>query len=191
MRINLLETTRDPVLAGSRFGRKILQILLERLGDVANEPQEVFLDFDGIRVATASFLRESVIEFRDIVRRRWITYYPVVANANKSVVEELAVLVQSMGGVLVLCDLDQDGGIQSAFIMGQLEVKQQETYELVTSMKVAGAAELMKAAQHEEDISQSAWNNRLVALSKLGLLIESSDGRTKRYSPLPVLRRGK
>ena len=33
-------------------------------------------------------------------------------------------------------------------------------------------------------VQQTAWNNRLAALAAVGLVVEVSAGRTKRYKPL-------
>ena len=48
------------------------------------EPEEIYLDFEGVEIATASFLREAVFAFRDTIRRdhRTITNL-FVANANE------------------------------------------------------------------------------------------------------------
>jgi hypothetical protein len=36
----------------------------------------------------------------------------------------------------------------------------------------------------EKTTAQTAWNNRLSALATLGLVVELSQGRAKRYRPL-------
>ena len=185
MRIRLTEIAGQAVLASSRSGRAVLEKLLERVMNGSNESQVLYLDFVGVEVATASFLRESVLEFRDIVRRRWSNFYPVVANANESVVEELSVLVRSTKDVLILCQLDEKDQPRCSFTIGSIDAKQNQTFELVKQMKVASASKL-KAEYRKENVSQNAWNNRLAGLCKLGLLIETNDGRSKCYRPLPL-----
>ena len=96
------------VLAGALKGRKVLGLLLERIDREPEEPEPVYLDFAGVEVATASFLRECVLEFRGIVRRRWTNCYPVVANANDTIAEELSVLLEPQRDVLMLCTLNED-----------------------------------------------------------------------------------
>ena len=44
----------------------------------------------------------------------------------------------------------------------------------------------MRRSNGSEDVGQTAWNNRLASLSRLGLLMEMSHGRAKRYRPLPL-----
>jgi hypothetical protein len=174
------------VLAGARTGRKALRSLLERIERDPKSPETVYLDFGGIDVATASFLRECVLEFRDTVRKRWSNYYPVVANADDAIIEELSILLEPQRDVLIGCNLDDDGMPRDPRLIGTLEPKQQITFKLVKKLGEADAGELMRAANGTENVGQTAWNNRLASLSKLGLLMEYSHGRAKRYRPLPL-----
>ena len=185
MRFQLRDLAGNDILAGASAGRRILGVLLERLDGAPVAPEPVYLDFQGVEVATASFLRESILEFRDIVRRRWTNYYPVVANANDTVMEELSVLV-AQRDVLMLCTLDEKGRPRSPRLLGDLEPKQRVAFDLVRERGETDAGELMRTSQDREDVGQTAWNNRLAALSRLGLLMEMSNGRAKRYRPLPL-----
>ena len=185
MRYRLRDLADNEILAGAVAGRQILGLLLERIDREPTAPEPVYLDFQGVEVATASFLRESIVEFRDIVRRRWTNYYPVVANANDSVTEELSVLV-AQRDVLMLCTLDVKGRPRSPRLLGDLEPKQRIAFDLVQERGETDAGELMRSSQDTENVGQTAWNNRLSALSRLGLLMEMSNGRAKRYRPLPL-----
>ena len=186
MRIRMLDFEENDVFAGALAGRKALGFLIERIGIEPDAPEPVYLDFAGIEVATASYLRECVLGFRDIVRTRWTTYYPVVANATEAVTEELSVLLEQKRDVLMLCSLDGDGVPHSRRLVGELEPKQRITFDLVNRLGEADAGELMSATKSSETVGQTAWNNRLAMLSKLGLLMETSHGRAKRYRPLPI-----
>ena len=186
MHIRLRELAESGgVLAGARAGRAMLGRLLECVGKDPQEPELLLLDFDGVDVATASFLRESVVELRDVVRRRWVNCYPVVANANESIEEELSVLIHANRDVLVVCLVDREGQPRCPRLIGELEAKQRIAFDLVGAMGEAGAGEL-KSVDDTEGVTQTAWNNRLAALSRLGLLMETSEGRSKRYRPLPL-----
>lgn len=185
MLFRLRDLAANEILAGAMTGRRVLGMLLERIDPSPPDPEPVYLDFRGVEVATASFLRESVLEFRDIVRRRWTDYYPVVANANESVTEELSVLV-AQRNALMLCTLDDSGTPRAPRLLGDLEPKQRIAFDLVQERGEADAGELMRSSRDGEDVGQTAWNNRLAALSRLGLLMEMSNGRAKRYRPLPL-----
>lgn len=186
MHIRMRDLVESDVLAGALTGRKTLGLLLERIDREPEKPEPVYLDFNGIEVATASFLRECILEFRDTVRRRWTNYYPVVANANDAVAEELSILLGPQRDVLMLCSLDEDGRPGSPRLVGDLEPKQRITFDLVKKLGETDAGELMRTANGTEDVGQTAWNNRLASLSRLGLLMELSHGRAKRYKPLPL-----
>ena len=186
VRIRLFELAGAEVLAGARAGRTTLGHLLDLVSDGVEEPEPVYVDFEGVEVATASYLRESVVEFRDAVRRRWTHWYPVVANANHSIVEELAILMAVRRDVLVCCLLDDDGRPSVPRLVGELEPKQRVAFDLVQRLGEADAGELMAESGDSEEVGQTAWNNRLASLSRLGVLMELSEGRGKRYRPLPL-----
>jgi hypothetical protein len=184
MRIQMSKLGNAEVLAGAVTGRKVLEKLLERTDKEPAAPEPVFLDFTGVNVATASFLRETVLAYRDSVRRRRSNFYPVIANANQVVEEELKVLVSTDGDVLMLCLLDENGLPREPRLLGKLDPKQRLTFDLVQKRGVTDAAELMRDHGEGENIKKTAWNNRLAALANLGLVVESSEGRTKRYRTL-------
>lgn len=172
------------VLAGAIPGRKAFTKLLEQATNYEpNTPEPLFLDFAEIEVATASFLRESVLALRNAIRARRSNLYPVIANANKYVVDELGVLLAPRGDVLLLCSLDDKRAPCEPRLLGVLDPKQRITFDLVQERDETNAAELYK--QHKEDeLGQTAWNNRLAALAGLGVIVELSHGREKRYRPL-------
>jgi hypothetical protein len=142
------------------------------------------LDFSGVEIATASYLRESVLSFRDSVRRQRSNLYPIVANANEQVIEELTLLIQAGSDVLMTCSLDEQGVPSCPVLLGDLDPKQKLTFELVNRMGETDASELMRDHSAGESVKQTAWNNRLSALAGLGLVFELSQGRTKRYKRL-------
>lgn len=173
------------VLAGATKGRRARAELLERTGSEPSEPEKIFLDFQNVEVATASYLRESVLSFRDEIRRRRSNYYPVIANPRELVVEELRILVTTRGDALMLCSLDQDNHIKRPYLLGELDPKQRFTFDLVRRLGETSAAELMLGyGESEKTTVQTAWNNRLSSLANLGLVVELSQGRSKRYRSL-------
>jgi hypothetical protein len=184
-RISISHTAPGTVLSGALRGQQLLAKLLALLASEPAAPEAVFLDFTGVEAATASFLRESVLAFRDMARGRRSKIYPVVANANEAVQEDLAELVKSRGGVLLACELDEEGQVSNARVVGELDPKQQLTFNLVKRLGETDAAELMREHRTSDSVGPTAWNNRLAALVGLGLIIEDiSSGRTKRYRPL-------
>jgi len=105
LRHRLIELTGgQTVLSGAIPGRTLLSTLIATTPSVT-VPTPAFLDFKDIQVATASFLREAVIGFRDFARQSLGNIYPVVANLAASIAEELEFFVRSRGDVLWSCEL--------------------------------------------------------------------------------------
>jgi hypothetical protein len=174
------------VLAGAISGKRVLGQLLALMPAEPTQPAPVFLDFANVDVATASFLRESVLEFRNAVRGRRSNLYPVIANANAIVQDELRELVgPPRSDVLIACKQEANGAARDVILIGELEPAQRRTFELVRQCGETDASELMREFGEKEKITRTtAWNNRLTSLSFLGLLVELSEGRAKRYKPL-------
>lgn len=180
---NLVDGSGE-VLAGAMNGRRAFGKIMERSGQEPLLPEAVFLDFASVNVATASFLREAVLAYRDAMRSRRSNFYPVIANANELVEEELKILVASDGSAVMLCSLDRDNQPRASRLMGQLDPKQRLTFDLVQQRGETDAAELMRSHPEKKRVKQTAWNNRLSGLASLGLIVEVSQGRAKRYKPL-------
>ncbi|MGJ4932250.1 hypothetical protein ACQR1I_35470 [Bradyrhizobium sp. HKCCYLS2038] len=144
----------------------------------------MLLNFEWVKVATSSFLRESVLAFRDMVRSRRSNFYPVAANVNADVREELEDLLTRRGGVLMSCVVRDDEVVEAAPI-GELDLKQRLTFDLVQERRETDAGELMRDFAATDPVkSPTAWNNRLSSLAMLGLIAEISQGRSKRYKPI-------
>lgn len=181
LRYRLLDVMNgQTVLSGAISGRQLLSALVAATSSSA-EPSPVFLDFDGVEVATASFLRESVIGFRDYARRSLPNAYPVVANLSVAVAEELEFFVRARGDVLLSCVLGTNGEVTGSRLIGELDPAQRATFDAV---REGGAVSAPELAQRHADvrIGSTAWNNRLSALADKGLLVERRHGRAKSFS---------
>lgn len=171
------------VLAGSERGRQLLGRLVTEVGH-AESPTICLVNFDSVEVATASFLRESVLAFRDYCRRSGSQIYPILANLSPAIREELNTLLKDLGDVVLACSTDERMHLGNAEILGILEEKQRLTYELVAKRGIADARSLWKACHATDPVKITAWNNRLAALAGRGLLIEEFQGKTKIYRPV-------
>ena len=183
MKIAFTDYAQSGVLAGALAGQQVFRQLVEATSSAEPpSPTLVALDFAGIDVATASFLRESILSYRDFVRGRRSTWYPVVLNANELIQDELKELLKHRGDVLMAGSTDRAGHIVELTPIGVLDPKQQVTFELVTERGETDARELWEHG--DDDIKQTAWNNRLSSLAALGLVFEIRHGRSKRYKAL-------
>lgn len=173
----------DTILTGALAGRRLFGQLIANAPE-PSEPEPVFLDFAGIKVATASFLRESVIAFRDYARSTLPNLYPVVANADEAVDEELTFFLRHRSDALWACDLGKGGVPQRARLLGELDDVQRETFDQVLKLGAASAPSLAAAGGRESGIGPTAWNNRLSNLATRGLLIERRGGKVKTFAPV-------
>jgi type V secretory pathway adhesin AidA len=170
------------VLSGGIAGRRLLTALITATPP-ADTPTRVFLDFEGIEVATASFLRETVIGFRDYVRLSLNNVYVVVANLAPAILEELEFFIRARGEALWMCELDGQGRVHSPRMLGELDPVQRATFEAVAELGAATASGLA-AKFSDQRIGPTAWNNRLSSLAAKGLLVERRVGKSKSFSPL-------
>jgi hypothetical protein len=184
MILNMVQLGGDEVLSGAASGRAVLADLLKATAREPSTITPVLLNFQWVRVATSSFLRESVLAFRDAIRSRRSNYYPVVANTNADVREELEDLLSRRGGVLLACVV-KDGQVVETCLIGELDPKQRLTFDLVQQRRETDAGELMRDFADTDRVKNStAWNNRLANLAALGIVAEVSQGRSKRYKPI-------
>lgn len=183
MRFPFQSFATDHVLATSQLGKKVFAALV---GQVAtpSEATLLYLDFADVEVATTSFLRDSVVAFRDYARSHLPTLYPVVSNLTAGVREELHEFLRLRGDALAACRLNAHEKASYPEVIGQLDGKQLATLRAVVAAAETDAVELLRQFSSEENVGTTAWNNRLATLSAKGLLIETSAGRAKRYRPV-------
>jgi hypothetical protein len=185
MKIPMVELSGSDVLAKATSGRTALRKLLEATETEPRQPTPVFIDFNGVTVATSSFLRECVLGYRDAARMRRSNFYPVVSNADDTVEEELSYLLVGRNEAMLACELSDSDEVTRLHLIGELDPKYRQTFDLVMRLGETDAGTLMRDYGDDEAVTRTAWNNRLATLSGMGLVIEVSHGRAKRY--LPVL----
>lgn len=178
------ELAGSNVLAKATAGRTSLRKLLEVTEVEPSEPAPVFLDFTGVDAATSSFLRECVLGYRDGTRTRRSNFYPVISNADEGVEEELNYLLCGRNEAMLACNLSIRNKVTRLHLIGELDPKHRQTFELVMRLRETDAGTLMRDYGEDEAVTRTAWNNRLAALSGMRLVIEVSHGRAKRYTPV-------
>ena len=172
----------DGILAGSRIGKRVFAELIG-MTEVPNKPEVCFLDFEGVSVMTTSFLRDSVIAYRNHARSAWPHLYPVAANLGAAVREELEIWLAETNDIFVTCDLDCALTPTNVTVLGQIDGKQLVALQGVIELGETDVSGL--AAHMGENVAPTAWNNRIGSLLAKGLVIEvSNTGRNKRYRPI-------
>lgn len=171
-----------PVLSGLPRG----QVLLGKLTEAVRPQEEhtpLFLNFKGVNVATSSFLRSGILAFRDHCVRMGFNLYPVLANLNDEIIDDLKLVLEQRGDAFVVCDLD-DGLVSSVRVVGSLDEKQRLTLEAVIREGETDAVSLKEKHEKTESIGTTGWNNRLSSLAEKGLVMEVKRGRGKLYRPI-------
>lgn len=169
-------------LAGTAMGRQMLAQLIA-VTKPLTEPTVAYLDFGGVDIATGSFLREAVLGFRDFGRNAIGVLYPVLANANAAIEEELSVYLKDRNDAIWACSLNEDGAVLNPHILGELDSAQINTLQLISQHRPISAPELAKL-RPDEGIGPTAWNNRLATLAAKGILMELKQGKTKMFTPV-------
>src|ERR1700749_3321930 len=114
MHLDMKKIGGSDVLAGALNGRRAFGVLVGLTAQQPLGPEPLFLDFRKVRVATASFLRESVLAIRNLVRGQRSNFYPVVANASQEICDEFRELVAGhRSDVLITCDLSESGTVSN------------------------------------------------------------------------------
>ncbi|MDR6129089.1 hypothetical protein [Sphingomonas sp. SORGH_AS_0438] len=183
IRYSIFEIAAEKLtLAGSAMGRQMLASLISETRPV-NEPTIAYLDFAGIDIATGSFLREAVLGFRDFSRKAMGALYPVVANANAAIEEELFDYLADHNDAMWACSLDKAGTSSKPHILGLLDTAHRNTLKLICENHRISAPELAKLRPNE-GIGVSAWSNRLATLATKGIVMEFRIGKTKLFTPV-------
>lgn len=184
MKISLLQYSVDAVVAGAGHGRKVLFSMLDQCVESPQNPSVLIIDFAGIQLATASFLRESVFALKDHMRSRGSNWYPIFANVSPELEEEFAVLTHARRDAVILCNYNEAGLITHQRLFGNLDPVYKRTFDFVINEGEADAGGLANTYGDQENLHKpTAWNNRLKTLVERGVLMELTKGRAKKYRP--------
>jgi hypothetical protein len=184
MHTDIAELAATDALGGALHGRHVCVRLGELARNLPNKPSPWFWDLKGVKVASASFIRECFIAQQAILRAQRSTLYPVIANANADVREDLRVTYKDVGTAVVVCRLDGRRHVNAIGLLGHLESYAEATFAMVVERGETDARELAEAQSDGPKIGVTAWNNRLAGLAAVGALIEIPQGRAKRYRPV-------
>lgn len=161
-------------LAGAASGRAAATKLQAAM---ANRLDPLVLDFTGMELITASAFREAVLSVM-----RWAANDGrpcLLANVGEVTREEGLIAAAQAESILLFCRLHASA-IGQVEAVGPLDAKLETTLRLVLQLGEADAKAIGDASG--EDTVTTAWNNRLVALTRMCLLTERKVGKTKYYS---------
>lgn len=161
-------TEEFPFLTGVSRARHLLAKLVAW---TARESPKgtLILDFNGVGEASASFLRESILAFRDYARSYQPELFPVLANISETVREEFHKLLKDRGEAMPGCRFDQATGATSdAEVLGALEPGLQQTLDMI---RERGQLTLADLKQTSEDTKSTTWSNRVASLIRQGFVV--------------------
>jgi hypothetical protein len=184
MRTDIAELVGSSVLGGALQGRHACARLSDLARKAPDSPAPWFWDLKGVTVASASFVRECFVALQATLRAQRSALFPVIANANPDVRDDLRVMFKDIGRAIVICRLDARGHASEISLLGHLESYAELTFALVVDRGETDARELADAQAGNVKIGVTAWNNRLAGLAAIGALIEIPQGRAKRYRPV-------
>jgi hypothetical protein len=168
-------------------------MLFDKLAELARvpcpTPKAWLWDFGGVEVASASFIRESFLSVRALLRAQRSNLVPVVVNANADVLEDMTLVLKAAQAAILTCSEDETEALSRFELIGDHDASLQTTFELVAQRGEADARELKELTDAQmggASVLQTAWNNRLAKLVEIGALVEIPRGRTKRYRPIII-----
>ena len=183
--IRLRDLLDEEVYGGSANGAWLMAQLVERTS-TTSACNPVLLDFAGVEVVTTSFLRTSVMAFKSYSQEQGLAL--VVGNLKPQVEEELDYLLRQVGEAIASCRLSPKSNRTSKVqMLGIVEAKEADALKAVASHDESVSAKSV-AVYHGDDVTGgkrfTRWNNSLAALVRKGLLLETTNGRTKLYRPI-------
>lgn len=164
-------------LSGAGRGRVLLARLIE--WTAMNTPRgTLLLDFKGVEAATASFLRESVLAFRDYVRIYQPELFPVAANLNDELREEFDELLRQRREAMLACTTDKQGKVAADLVLGILEPGLAATLQTIRTHGTVSPGELREGKVRLE---ASTVSNRLASLTRQGFVTSRAEGKRRVY----------
>src|SRR5580692_845088 len=137
----ILKSHEEPILAGRLSGKRTFLRILEEM-PALNAPVVLLVDFRGAELATSSFLSEAILPLRDHLRSRQPPAYVVTANLNDKIAEEFEELLTRAGDAMLICDSAPGGAVGNVRLLGKLEEKLLDTFNLVRAKGITTAVEL-------------------------------------------------
>jgi hypothetical protein len=168
-------TAHFPSLTGVARARQLLAKLIE--WTAAESPKgTLILDFTDIADASASFLREAILAFRDYVRAYQPDVFPVLANIAETVREEFDTLLKARGEAMPACRIDDAGNPVDAFVIGALEPSLSQTLNMIRARGQLALSDLPTA-----DVKTTTWSNRIASLIRQGFVVPIPEPNKRVY----------
>lgn len=164
-------------LTGVARARELLSRLISWTAN--QQPKGILvLDFAGVGAASASFLRESILAFRDWARAYEPDLYPVLANLSDGVREEFDILLRDRGEAMPGCRLGPGSELLDAEVLGALEPGLNETLTMIRERGPVTLQDLWRTG----DAKPTAVSNRVASLIRQGFVVATQETKRRAYS---------
>jgi len=171
-------TEEFPSLTGVSRARQLLAKLILWTAQ-ASPKGTLILDFDAVGDASASFLRESILAFRDYVRAYQPELFPVLANISGAVREEFDTLLRDRGEAMPGCRFDAETGtVSEAEVLGALEPGLSQTLDMI---RARGQLTLTDLRESSDETKPTTWSNRIASLIRQGFVVPIPEPNKRVY----------
>ena len=173
--LSLKTFTADfPALTGVARARQLLAKLI--IWTAKETPKgTLILDFNGVGNASASFLRESILAFRDYARAYQPELFPVLANLTEDVREEFDTLLKDRREAMPGCRLDGSGTPVEPEVLGILEPGLSQTLEAIRERGRLALGDL------PAETKPTTWSNRIASLIRQGFIVPIPEPNKRVY----------
>ena len=170
-------TSSFPFLTGVTRARQLLAGLID--WSASESPSgTLILDFRDVPEASASFLRESVLAFRDYVRAYQPDVFPVIANMTEPVREEFDILLRNRREAMLGCRLDNSPVPVEPVVLGLLEPGLCKTLDTI---RARGQVTLAELRELSPPTSATTLSNRVASLIRQGFVVTSQEPNKRAY----------
>ena len=170
-------TSEFPSLTGVSRARRLLTKLITWIA--TDSPKgTLILDFCDVGDASASFLRESILAFRDYIRAYQPDLFPVLANLDGAVREEFDTLLKDRGEAILGCRLDASGVPIAPEVIGALNPGLRRTLDLI---RERGQLTLTDLRESSHQTKPTTWSNRIASLIKQGFVVPVQETNKRAY----------
>jgi len=181
-RIAVREVTGREILAGKSDGLRDFPKLLDAV-EQTPPGDTVVLDWGGIEIATASYFGTTLVALIRMAMALELDRYFIVANLNKTCLDELKLVLEFQGLVVLAGEWDR-GQVRKVQVLGLLEAPYASTLEAVQKLVSTSATELYSAQRGKSAIGKTGWINRLSNLHRLRLIRKERVGREYKFQAL-------
>jgi hypothetical protein len=175
--IRVRDITGSNTLAGKSGGLRDFPKFVAAI-EAVREASTVFLDWSDVELATASYFGATLVPLLRMTIAGDLDRYLIVGGLNQTCLDELKLVLEHLGLVVLLGDLSRKSAVRSVSVLGKLDTSYAEAFAAVQKAHGASAAELhARQGRTGTRIGRTGWIKRLTNLHRLRLVKKQRSGR--------------